>query len=450
MSKWVRSPAHNQRQDVVQMCEYLSEERHLYKDEFLAKEVVFAKLWPQDSFDDARMRQSIHFFNKALEEFLIYNEVRQDSIFTKTALARVFRKRRLNKPFEKNLKQIHSLQEKYPFRNAHYLRNEYLIQAERYTYLSGFRKRTTDFNLQETSDALDTTFMADKLRQACLILSHQNVYQTHYKVGLLDEVLSYIESDSITDEPAITIYYYTYKALTEKNNPDHFHSLKEAIISQGSKFPKAEIRDIYLLAINYCIGQINAGNKAFIRETFDLYREGIEKKILADEKNISGWTFQNAILNALMLKEFEWVENFINQYQDLLDTNFRDAVVNYSLARLYYEKEDYDKSMGYITQTEFNDILINLNAKTLLLKIFYEQQELNVLESLLESMRNYIVRKKVMGYHKSNFKNIIRYTRKLVKVNPFNKAHVNKLKEEISTANPLSEREWLLRQLNVI
>ncbi|MEO0777604.1 MAG: hypothetical protein AAF146_13645, partial [Bacteroidota bacterium] len=56
-------------------------------------------------------------------------------------------------------------------------------------------------------------------------------------------------------------------------------------------------------------------------------------------------------------------------------------------------------------------------------------------------------RKKVIGYHKSNYKNIIRYTRKLLKVNPYNKTALQRLGGEIEAANPLTEREWLLRQL---
>jgi hypothetical protein len=88
-----------------------------------------------------------------------------------------------------------------------------------------------------------------------------------------------------------------------------------------------------------------------------------------------------------------------------------------------------------------------MTAKTMLLKMYYEQDELDALESLLESMRTYMQRKKVIGYHKTNYKNFIRYTKKLLKVNPYNKLLVERLRKEIETTNPLTEQEWLLRQL---
>ena len=155
-------------------------------------------------------------------------------------------------------------------------------------------------------------------------------------------------------------------------------------------------------------------------------------------------------LIGLRLREFDWVEQFVENFQEFLSLKFRKSFVNYILGRLHYDKGNYDKTMDYINEAEIDDILLNLNSKLLLSKIFYEQENYNVLESLLESMRTYLVRKKVMGYHKSNYKNIIRYIRKLLKVNPFNKQHIDKLKQEITTANPLTEKEWLIRQLDQV
>jgi hypothetical protein len=90
---------------------------------------------------------------------------------------------------------------------------------------------------------------------------------------------------------------------------------------------------------------------------------------------------------------------------------------------------------------------VQLNAKMMLLKIYYELDEVDALESLLESMRAYLNRKEVTGYYRSNYQNIIRYTRKLVRINPYDKAPKEKLRQEIQQVNPLTEREWLLRQL---
>ena len=208
------------------------------------------------------------------------------------------------------------------------------------------------------------------------------------------------------------------------------------------------------MAINYCIGQMNRGKDEFIfiREAFELYQQGFKNKIFLENNFVSPWTFHNVVVAWLKLKDFAGVKTFINDNQIYLEDKYRESFVNYSFALFYYQKNDFSKAMNYLLQYEHDEMIINLRAKIMLLKIYYEQDEINALESLLGSMRTYLSRKKVMGYHKANFKNIIRLTKKLLKVTPYSKDQKAKLEALIKEANPLTtdDRNWLLTQLKKI
>jgi hypothetical protein len=447
LRKWLLSPIHNQREDVVALFEYLSNEKYLHNEKYLAKEHIYQKLFPKTKYDDAKFRQTIFFLNKSVEEYLIYSDLREDEVRSKMALAGVYRKKNLSKAYQKTIRNISDLQEKQNLRNEHFLRNEYLIQKEQYVFFEK-QKRNIKMNLQELSDALDTTFFADKLKHSCHMLAHQRVYKAEYKPGLLDEVLKYVEENDFLDIPALAVYYYGYQALTSQDR-SYFDNLKTHIFSLGNTFPKSELRDIYLMALNYCIRRNNEGDKDFIRETFELFKKMLELDLLIENKTFSPWTFANIALNGLQLSEYEWVANFIETYQTYLPTKVRDHFVHYCMARLHFEQNDYDKAMPLLSQTDFDDILLNLNAKTLLLKMYYELVEFDTLESLLESMRTYLHRKDV-GYHEPLFKNVIRLTRKLIRVNPYDKKEKEKLRLEIQNTNPLRERAWLLEQLDAM
>lgn len=446
--KWLQSPMHNQREDVVQLFEYLMSGRHLQEDKFLQKERVFARIFPKTAYDDAQIRQTMHFLLKGLEAYLIYQELQSDEVRSSMALASVYRKRKIDRAFQKAIKVVEAQQENAPYRNEQYLRNEYLLEIEKYKFQEG-KKRTTEMNLQEVSDALDTTFIADKLRQTCLMLAHQAVYKAQYKVGLLNEVVSYIKKEHIQNIPAIAPYYYIYKAITDESSKQYFENLRQEIQRHKDAFPQSELRDIYLMAINYCIRQANNLNDSeFTREAYQLYRQGLENKILLENGVVSPFTFRNAVGAALRLKEYDWAEAFIHEYKDALPTNYRESFFLHSLARLNFEKGDYDSAMTLLSKTDFDDTLINLNAKSMLLKIYYELDEFDALESLLESMRAYIKRKQLMGAYKANYQNFIRLTRKLVRVNPYEQEETLKLKAEIESASPLTEKDWLLQQID--
>jgi hypothetical protein len=451
LRKWLNSPAHNHREDVVTLFEYLMAGQHLYEEKFLEKERVFSRIFSNEPYDDAKLRQSMHFLLKSVEEFLIYQEQQSDEVRARMALASVFRKRKLDRAFTKAIKAVEVQQEKANYRNEQYLRNEYLLQLEKYSFYDG-KKRTTEMNLQEVSDALDLTFVADKLRQGCLMIAHQSVYKAQYNIGLLEYIIEYVDRQKLMlHHPAIAVYFYGYKAITDESGKQYFENLRQEIQKHRTSFPKSELRDIYLMAVNYCIRQANKFNDSeLIREAFRLYRQGLENEILLENGVVSPFTFRNAVGAALRLKEYDWVEHFIHQYKKALPPDYRESFFLHSLARLNFEKGDYGSAMQLLAQTDFDDTLINLNAKSMLLKIYYELDEYDALESLLESMRAYLKRKQLMGAYRSNYHNFIRFTRKLVRVNPFDEQEKSALKSEILTASPLTEKDWLLEQVTAL
>ena len=103
--------------------------------------------------------------------------------------------------------------------------------------------------------------------------------------------------------------------------------------------------------------------------------------------------------------------------------------------------------MKILQQDKYKDLISNLAAKTLLIKIYYEHQENDVLDYFLISFEAFIKRKKEIGYHKANYLNIIRLMKKMLALPLYNKKAKLKLLEEVKTTQPLSERVWFLEQL---
>ncbi|MEO6037189.1 MAG: hypothetical protein ABIQ93_02170, partial [Saprospiraceae bacterium] len=123
-------------------------------------------------------------------------------------------------------------------------------------------------------------------------------------------------------------------------------------------------------------------------------------------------------------------------------------IVNFNLSRIYFERGNYDQAQELLTQFEYDDMLLNIIAKTMLLKIYYEQDEPDAFESLLESMRIYLQRKEALDpARKLAYKNMISLMKKLMHLNPYSKVQKEKLRELTNNTNPLMERDWLLRQL---
>lgn len=442
--KWLHSPYHNQREDCIDLFEYLCE--HLQEDEFLDKERIYKKLFPKTPFDDARIRQTMYFLLKAIEDFLAYETFSRDDFKNKITLATNYRKRGLKNLYNKALKATHKAHVSSPYQDEDFFANELILLKEENVGLS--EQRSTSRNLQEISDKLDKSYIVSKLKQACLMAADQNVYKIDYEKGLLEDVLSYVEENNFFDIPSISIYYYIYQSSLGKEQNQAFIKVKEQIFQYAHLFPNREASDIYLMAVNFCISRINKGKSSFIPEMFNLYREGIERKIFILDGILDRFLFRNIVTAGSYLKEFDWLEKFTDDYQEFLEPQYREDYVNLSKSMIMYNKKDYDKVLLLLTRYAFKDTLINLNGKAMLTKIYFELGEFTALDSLLESTAVFIKRKKdLSNTYRLSYNNLIKYTKKLLRVNPYDKAKREKLRQEILAANPLIEKRWFLEQL---
>lgn len=444
--QFLNSPFFNQRTDVIQLLVIILDQQNGTIDT-LTKEAIFQKIYPGQSFDAAELYRLNNRLFKLAEQFLALRITLDDSLTMELNLAKAYRQINSEKSFQKTIHRSHQKLKKQSIRNADYLRHQYDLAYETYDYV-GSKVRAGDTNLQEVGNHLDTFYIASKLKQACLAQSHSAVYKKEYQDELLTQILHYVEQHpSIFDQPAIAIYYNIYKGITEVQQEGYFPKLRSLILQYQDAFSTNEIRDFYLLAINYCIRKSNTGEPFFIQECFELYNSGLEQGFLLDNNVISKFTFTNAIAFALRLKKYNWVEKFIEQYQEKLPQKQQESTVLFNLARLRHQERKYPEAMQLLAQFQSEDYINHLIGRTMLLKMYYELGEWDALESLLYSMQKYLKRKEVLNYHRAHFQYIIRFTKKMMDLKPGDVAEKKALRKEIEESSFQSEKDWFLGQV---
>ena len=446
LDKFVISPVHNRHQGVIDLFRYLK--KHLIgKEEWLHKEKIFEQLFPKQDYEAQKLHYVNSYLLKVVEEFLAWQEWKSDKVSQQIYLIQSYNKHGLGQPVQKSFEQAVSLQQKLPFRNANYFWQKYQLHFGQINYYRTLG-RNVDFNLQEFSELLDTSFIAEKLKSSCAMISHQAVTKKSYNMGLLSAILTFVEQEKLLTEPAIATYYYAYKALFDTEEISYFYQLKEQLLQHGEKFTTTELRDLYLLSINFCIKRWNKGDLAIMEEIFELYKAGLKVEVYLEYGILSRWTYNNIIIAGLLRKEYDWVEEFINDYAQLLPEKYREGSYNFNLAKYYYEIGDYKQAMLLLRQMEYDDLFHNMGAKIILAKIYYEQSEIEALDNLIKSAQAFIHRKKVLGYHKEVYLKIFGLLKKLMNINTYDKAALTQLKIEITNAKQLPEKEWLVEQVD--
>lgn len=443
MRKYLGSPYHNLRTDVLALYDHLLERPGERADRTLA----FRQVFGGKTFDARQLNYTVSYLTKLVEAYLAQREWDADATAQDLRLIRGLRARRLPRLSERALRAAEKRLGKQPRRDGAYFRRRYLLAYEQLQgHLQEGRGRA--FEIETLTEMHEKAFICEKLKLGCILQNRQTVAAGQYDAGFLPAVLEFLPGHRWLEEPAIAIWYHGYSIQTDAGATANFEQLKTLIFRYGAYLPDDERHDLFLLSINFCIRRINSGDTTFARELFDLYREGLNQEIFLENGVISRWSYNNIVNAALKLSEVAWAVQFLEAYRQRLEPAFRDTNYYFNLARCLYEKGELPSALESLTRIEYDDILQNLSAKTLQLKIYYDTAAWQALDSLLDSTAIYLRRKKVLGYHRENFSNIVRFMQRLVALPPGNRAAGELLRLDLESCNVLSERGWFLQKLD--
>lgn len=445
LKKWVRSPFFNQREHVVKLFDFLHAGA-TKNGKPPERTAAFAYLWPQLPYDDHKLRLSMSLLLKCLEQYLLWKQVNKEEVAAQLKLSEAYRELGLDRHFVKSMKEAKRLQQSSSIRDAHYFQNQHAFFLEQY-HFKAQQNRMKGLPLEDVQNNLDLAYLAAKLKQSCSMLSHQAIYKKEYTFGMLPEVLRFVEANDYLRYPAIAVYYYAYQAFRHEAHENYFREFKAALFTHQAYFPAAELRDLFLLATNYCIQQLNKGLTLYAKEGLDIYKEGLKNDLLLRNGILSNFTYTNIVAKAILSKDYEWANTFVSVYRQHLEPQHQDSSYFYNLAWLKYEQQEYGEALDLLNRTSFNDLLLNISAKTIAMKIYYELEAFDLLYSHLEAMRTFLHRKKMMAYHKESYANTIKFVRKILDLPPSDTERRERLRQEITAVAAVAERRWLLERV---
>ena len=98
---------------------------------------------------------------------------------------------------------------------------------------------------------------------------------------------------------------------------------------------------------------------------------------------------------------------------------------------------------------EYEDITYNLNSKALLIAVYYELDEIEVLLSLMDTYSKYIRRtRSITPGRKRSFLNYLKYTKKLLSTSLKDQSALVNLRTEVEKAPELVNKSWLLTKIS--
>jgi hypothetical protein len=445
MRKFVRSPYHNQREDVVRLFEYI--DTHIEKGQSkLKKEVAFERIFPNTPFDLKQLNYTMSFLTKVLEAFLVQSEATQQIEQAAFSLHHALILRGASTLAERALEQAKNEVQSTTLRNGEHYNHSSRLHLAEYDLRSRNRRDDTK-GLQEASDAFHIFTITEILRQACAVRTQQSLGNTPFEQPLLPTVLSLAATPHYLKISAISAYYHAYQALLDDAQLVDFQALRAILENDWQLFPETEMRGLYLLAINVCIRKINQFERAFEQEVLQIYRAGLQNKLLLENGQLSPYTYKNVMSAATKVGEFDWANTFLEEYKSFLPAKDRENVFRYNLALLRFRQGNTAASMTLLHGVNLREPLFQLDARRLLARLYYDAHELSALDSLIDSTKIYLHRQKDIGYQKEMYVHFFKILEKMLRTDFKNKKELEILRGLIEDTKMLAERDWLLEKV---
>lgn len=444
--KFLQSPYFNQRGDVRQLFDLL---RSGQKSNAVleTKEAIYKKIYPGEAYDNLRFNLLLNWFSARVEQFLSVEELRNDRLHDHLLRCCAFRKRGLGRHFEDNARQLAREIEATVPRDADFWLLSYRLQKEVFAHWTVTR-HSGQANLSRVTEALTNFFLLENIKWSGTAQSLQTLAgEPLPPVPLASESLAHAGAIPAAGNPALALMHAGFRALQEPENDDCFRQLKALLAAHVHLFRPAESRDLFMTAINFAIRRHNRGERDYTREAFDLYRQALENGILLENGVLPKYTYINILNLAKLTGEHAWAHLFLENHRDSLPETDRDNTYRYAKAVLHFRSSDYRAVLELLREVDFPDVFINLDARKMLLRSYYELSEWLSLTSLLESFKAFLRRRKDLGYHRESYLNLLKFTQKLVKIIGAGTAKRRALAEKIRQTPAVAERDWLLEKL---
>jgi len=464
---FVQSPYFNKDEYIVRLLKYLKKLHPKYKEEAVEKVLIFKKIFKQEPFDYLKLRRLFSATLKLLEQFFLTEFQQANQIDYHINLMSTLKARNLDKRFQKiHLKTKALIDENKTIDGSYYFNQyKYFLHLDEWLVEDNEEFGKPEL-LQEAINHLDRFYLLEKLNRSIVMLNRSTVLQTRSKdyqftYPLIEEVATYVEQNQalFKDDPGVLIYYKQFVSLLDEDDEASYFELCQLVDENIERFSKREGRFLYFSLLNYATEKINQGNFNFFKHSFEIQKKMLIQGFLMQNEVLPDLSFRNLVTSALALKEFDWTLHFIEEYHKYLPKNIRTNAYNYNLANYYCEISEYDKAHKLLWNVEYKNLMYNLNAKAMLLRIFYETNAEEALDSHISAFKVYLMRNKMIAKDRyKRYYNLFRFTATLHKIK-MNVTYtekkesgfkMDKLKTKIQKTGRLPFKRWLNEQIELV
>jgi hypothetical protein len=459
--EFIGSPYFNSINKLQDLYDIISKEYPGFSGVKLDDKKVFKKLYPGKEYKDKTIKNLYSEFGKILRKFLTYEEFNRDEYSNDLNLVKALSRKNI---LELSNRIINDKEKETEYKSlgVNYYWHIYKLENQKYDNLY----KEDKFDLQEIYDRLlymtkhlmgyficDFSNMGFNMEFA---FKTQNIEAGNTK--MLDvfrsidkgKLIEFLDSSGIRNSEVIKSYYLFYYYMINDFTEKDFYKLKDILIRNSEKFTRHDIQCFWGNIINIVLVKLVPSDGKYFSDILDLSKHFCSLNIYPDKtlETFPLSMFRNIIFSGLLLEDYEWTENFLDEFSNYIDPEHKENEINYNKGLLYFYYKKYEESLSSLSKVNFTDIYGNIQIRFYYVMNYIELKYYDSAESMIQSIRQlYRNNKSITEYMSQPLKDSLRYFSEIIKcLQTGSKPDISVYKKVIST-DMCYQKKYILNKM---
>lgn len=456
LGEFVHSPFFNKNESVTRLFDYLRVQHPEFKEENIYKELIHKKVFLSAEYNDGFMRMIIFKLAALTEEYLAYTDFKAKGYDESMHIINSLLDFNLDNEAQKHINQVEKKLNASSDGEREYYKNKYSLERFKdIIYSRSYRpvtiKDKPDESLLEESNSLTSFFLISSLQRYRYLLNKTFTVNSQFELDFLPYILKFLEGEGkkYFEVNMISLLYRQIKLLQDTENEELLDELIAELTNDKLSLDEEELRDGLTVLCNICIEKGYEGKRKYYEALFNMNKYLISKDMYNRVKGgyFDNEMFLNLVTVGLMLAEISWTKDFIEKHYKLLPPDIHLNTYNYCLSKLYFKTGDFTKALESIAKVAYSDMQMKINVRITTLTIHYELGNIEEVLMQTENFKKYVQNDKLLSAgHKRIASNFIRFISALCKAKYSTKPNFDQLKQNILSADQVSNRLWLLKK----
>lgn len=407
---------------------------------------LHAAAYPGLAFDAARHRHLLSDLCGLLEEFWQLQQFERVAPQRTVNLLQVLAQRGLAQDFESEMALAQAGLAASPLHDRAYLRAQYDLALLHHDFRASRQNRGTSTGLEAAMAALDAEYFAHKLRLSAAALTRAHVLGEEMALPLLPEVIA---ASMEADDDLAGCYRLAIATLQGPDAEAALEALMQRMAGLQGRLHPETIAELHTFALNFCVRMVNLARPGYDAQLLELYALLLAQGHLREDGYLPVPHFKNYVTLSLRLGRGVELGRQLEQLARDLPPDIGPHALLFSRAAIAHHDGDHGRALRLLQQVEFHDVYYHLDAKSLLLKAWYAQGEVEPLLSLIEGFKTYLRRsRKISDYQRSTYRNLIKAVELLVRHRLGGRRSLASIRETLASLRPIADLPWVERQLD--